>query len=623
MHDQIGVFGWRREHGRTISSVLVVAMLLLLVDNALLAQTGTRVPRVNGLPNHRYPRIGVQQWGGAPAEWYAKYDLVDISIGVNTELARQIKALNPDIIIVPTSDWNAAAHIDNVPEPWALRNSSGQKLNLYFESDFYYDLTNFCPRVNGKRYNEYLPEWLATSGKIDFSVYDGVATDGIWSFPHTANGDIDLDRNGRNDFDEHGETWIENQFLEGINTVLANLRKMLPPNKVILVNSGGFHSWGWDYTNGLMNEDTEGIFGFGWLKGQYDGFMAQAPLPHIVLFQGQPNYNYPFTPKPSKNDFKLMRYLLGFALLGDGYLDFMDVESGEHYYSKYYDEFDLDLGYPTGAAQEIRPGVWARFFDLGAMIMNASGLTQTVTAGELQGQSGYAGPYYAFRGGQEPQHNHGKLFQSVTLWSQETQKDPDNPHLKIMHGDAIILLKKTKEVVTDIIIDNVDSGTSPAAPPAELTGGWRQECDNAGYFYTVRCANWMELWGYAWADRGSGEARATYRPVIGVAGFYEVFEWHGYFGSSPEAEREATNAAYAIRHSQGEKIVTVDQSQNYGRWNSLGTYFFNTGSGNYVSFSNNANGAVMADAVKFVFKGSDPNRDATPPAPPKGVKVSQ
>jgi hypothetical protein len=31
----------------------------------------------------------------------------------------------------------------------------------------------------------------------------------------------------------------------------------------------------------------------------------------------------------------------------------------------------------------------------------------------------------------------------------------------------------------------------------------------------------------------------------------------------------------------------------------------------------------MADAVKFVFKGSDPNRDTTPPAAPKGVKVSQ
>jgi len=603
---------------RNISAVGFSVVIIMILHADLFAQ---RVPRVNGLPNHRYPRIGVQQWGGAPAEWYAKYDLVDISLGTRVDFIREIKAINPDVIVLPTSDWNAAAHLENLPTEWALQNSRGEKLNLYFESDFYYDLTNFCPRVNGKRYNEFLPESL-TDGRIDFSVYDGVATDGIWSYPHSANGDIDLDRNGKNDFDEHGGEWVEKHFLDGINLVLMTLRRRLPPGKVILVNSGGFHNWGWEYTNGLMNEDTEGIYGVPWLKEQYDNFMARAPQPHVILIEGQPSYGYPFTPRPSKNDYKLMRFLLGFTLLGDGYLDFMDEESGEHYYSKYYDEFAVDLGYPTGPGKEIRSGVWTRFFDLGAMIMNGSGSTQTITAADLQSQSGYAGPYYAFRGGQDPQHNNGRLFQAVTLWSKETQKDPGNPHLRIMHGDGIILLKKPKEIVTDIIIDNVDAGTSPAVAAAELTGSWKQECDNAGGFYTVRCANWMELWGYAWADRGSGDSKATYRPVIGVAGFYEVFEWHGYFGNDPEAEREGTDVAYTIKHGQGEKIAPVDQSQNYGRWNTLGTYFFNTGSNGFVSFSNNANGPVIADAIKFVFKGSDPNRDTTAPAPPKGVKVT-
>ena len=63
-------------------------------------------------------------------------------------------------------------------------------------------------------------------------------------------------------------------------------------------------------------------------------------------------------------------------------------------------------------------------------------------------------------------------------------------------------------------------------------------------------------------------------------------------------------------------------SRNYGTWNSLGTYQLATGSTtNYVRISNKANGPVMADAIKFVFKGVSGMSDTTPPSPPGGVEL--
>jgi hypothetical protein len=326
----------------------------------------------------------------------------------------------------------------------------------------------------------------------------------------------------------------------------------------------------------------------------------------------------PFTPNPSKNDFRLMRFLLGCALLGDGYLSFTDVEAGEHYYTKYYDEYDLDLGYPKGPPQEIRPFIWIRFFDLGAMILNAGGAPVTVTEAELRSRNGYDGPYYAFRGGQDPQINNGQQFSSATLFGATTTLGDGN---KVTNGDAVILLKEPKSVVADVVVDNIDGGTSPASQSAELSGAWTSDCDDGGSFYTVRCAEWFDFYGFARAEPGSGEALAVFRPSIGVPGYYEVFEWHGYFGEAPEAVREGTNVPYTIKHANGEKVISLNQAQNWGKWNSLGTYYFASGRNSHVAINNNADGPVMADAVKFVFRDANPNRDTTPPQPPKGVKV--
>ena len=93
-------------------------------------------------------------------------------------------------------------------------------------------------------------------------------------------------------------------------------------------------------------------------------------------------------------------------------------------------------------------------------------------------------------------------------------------------------------------------------------------------------------------------AKAIWTPDIKVAGNYEVFEWHG---DDPNYDH-ASNAALTINYSGGSKTVAVDQQENIGKWNSVGTYKFAKGTKGNIVLTNKANGNVVADAIKLICK---------------------
>lgn len=70
---------------------------------------------------------------------------------------------------------------------------------------------------------------------------------------------------------------------------------------------------------------------------------------------------------------------------------------------------------------------------------------------------------------------------------------------------------------------------------------------------------------------------------------------------------------YLNRHANGEKIILVDQNRNSGRWNSLGRYSFQRGAEASITVSNNANGPVIADAIKLVYLDNTPVSNHTSP----------
>ena len=143
---------------------------------------------------------------------------------------------------------------------------------------------------------------------------------------------------------------------------------------------------------------------------------------------------------------------------------------------------------------------------------------------------------------------------------------------------------KTPEPVKgiEIIIDDEDDEFS-------TEGYWNSATTSDEY-------NDETKWIYYSPD---GDATATFTPKILKAGKYEVYEWHG---ADPQQDH-ATDAPYTINYAGGSKTIKINLDENIGKWNLLGTFRFKAGTSGNVTISNNANGNVVADAIKFVYAG--------------------
>ena len=103
--------------------------------------------------------------------------------------------------------------------------------------------------------------------------------------------------------------------------------------------------------------------------------------------------------------------------------------------------------------------------------------------------------------------------------------------------------------------------------------------------------------GQRYTRAGNGSRTVTWTPDIPVAGEYSVYVWW------VEHSNRVTNAPYTINYDGGSKTIYVNQQENGGKWNYLGTYTFAAGTFWNVMLTNNAGGGqiVDADAVKFEY----------------------
>ncbi|MFC1622712.1 hypothetical protein ACFL1Y_01840 [Patescibacteria group bacterium] len=621
----------------------------------------------DAIKGHDYPRLGIFAWGaGQQVEWWAKFDLI---ISSNPP-AVAIKALNPNAYVFPTNDINAGARVNPYYEAWRVKDSYGNDIRLYGEyGPFFANITDIpeSPVVNGKKYWQAAVERMTNIANRPGM--DGAATDGMWDCPGTwVSPDLDINLDGTNDFDDPGQNTICNWWHEGNHKFIVDWRAN-NPGKYFVRNAGSWYEREWNLMEGMFLEHSWGLASWSWFLDHYQRWMQTAPEPHLMFVDGLQTFKrgccYDTTPvnpeNPATDDFQAMRFLLGATLLGDGYFDFHGVwdEGGEHYVVKYYDEFDVELGWPTQPMQRIYPGaygrgVWVRFFDNGVSIVNATGENVTVSNSDLAGLPGYDGPYYRFQGGQDPIWNNGQLLESLEMEGWFINQTAD-----YLVGDAIILIKEPQSVVADIYVDNNCksrsglctgddySGTSPASKAASYEGN-RWDVARYNNSWVMYEANWMNMYGFTYNNSPHERENAIYRPTIGVAGKYEVFEWHSSADYkvcsnnqvvkcydnraclSPGAcdhaidVSEATNVTHIIENvtpvdtnnlpnncsniSNEQTSCTVNQQANQGQWNSLGKYNFDAGDSAYVKIQTaGANGTVIADAMKFVFLDNQRN----------------
>jgi len=132
-----------------------------------------------------------------------------------------------------------------------------------------------------------------------------------------------------------------------------------------------------------------------------------------------------------------------------------------------------------------------------------------------------------------------------------------------------------------VVVDNDDS------PGVSKTGIWKSSTFEDNYVGS----------DYLHDDNANkGSKSVTFTPDLDTGGDYEVY---AYWNSS---EDRATSVPIDIDYDVGSDTVSVDQTQNGGQYNKLGTYSFTSGTGESVTIRNdNTSDYVIADAVKFVL----------------------
>jgi len=135
--------------------------------------------------------------------------------------------------------------------------------------------------------------------------------------------------------------------------------------------------------------------------------------------------------------------------------------------------------------------------------------------------------------------------------------------------------------LADVIIDNGASGTSS-------TGSWAV---SGGLMPYANDSLWARD-GATYTWQFSGEA----------AGIYRVHAWWSTWPS------RAAAVDARIIHAGGEASLTLDQSQNGGTWNNLGSFLFNGSGSLSITAASGSTLSTSADAVWFEFVSAN-----TPP----------
>lgn len=181
-------------------------------------------------------------------------------------------------------------------------------------------------------------------------------------------------------------------------------------------------------------------------------------------------------------------------------------------------------------------------------------------------------------------------------------------------------------------------------------------CDNHDPCFTSRMSGGQ--WGYIQpASPGvTGRGNSTYAyarhayyshnesatidygrwtPILLLDGVYHVSLWYAHdFPGDPDTESllETNSAHYVVHHADGDSPITVDQSQNYGRWNEVATVRCRAGTDCYVQLNDQTDEPadtrkVWFDAVKFEWAGafdvSRPQPTLTAITPNQAVKNAE
>ena len=548
-----------------------------------------------------YPKINYVTWGGASPTWYAEFDwLVSTTYTIDDEgvLAKQI---NPDLVLSSTRDTNMCPDGWDCPSPWRVKDSAGADVTCY-GTGYLGDTSGHCDDHEGQTYRDYVVQWAAD---LDWGHTDGWNTDCMYETIGWLAA-VDIDGDGDSD------TTDESLWLDGQIATLAEIRAAIGDDKLMTVNAGMLRTFGDQahlYVNGGMSEKFMMWEEWSTFLERYEYYAKNAREPHMTYINNHADAD-PDEGADSKDNFQYMRFGLAATLLWDGYYSYEDNDSpkhNEHWWARYYDEYDVPLGEPLADPVEIRQDVFCRIFEHGAMVLNGAVQDETITEVDLQGAvdsagllwqdvAGDGGHFYRFSGQQAPDFNDGSQFDSITLPGKLVWNDIGREARK---GDGILLVHHPAQpVVAAVIVDTDSYVTSPGAVDAQLQG-FSASCDDSGGFRTgfTYCSDTYPLYRHYRASVGSG-ATATFEVALANGGWYRVLEFH--------PEIDGRDVPHVVTHDGGETTYLVDQSVNAEQWNLLDTVYFTPDQPARVVVSADASGTqVAADAIRFEWVSAE------------------
>ncbi len=316
--------------------------------------------------NPTYPRVALL-WGdydpSLGTSFFSRYDLIITwSLGNFThEIQRTLRALNPDLKILttgylsyggpPMDEWAAITDPSDPHFNWVLRDPSGTVILESYWGHPFYNLTDSSCVAWLVDYNA--TEWRKT--KLRF---DGIYFDRIHDFITHISEDIDADQDGYVD----NPVVLDSLWSLGMEYYLQLLREELP-NEVICGNDTPLHFG--PYINGRLFE-----MGLAYIMDEGGSWMPffeeysawedvhrepynipivcnQAPLELLWRYGLEPwNSIPPDSLEWVKTRYQRMRFGLGTTMLSDGVsvYDFGTTWWGNPWW---YDEYNLDMGYPT------------------------------------------------------------------------------------------------------------------------------------------------------------------------------------------------------------------------------------------------------------------------------------
>jgi hypothetical protein len=347
----------------------------------------------------------------AEATQLAKWDVVVLDMEVQQRSLAQMKKMrqiNPDIILLAyitpqeiKTDLSGGVFrkelASGIKSSWYLTNSGGSQLSWWPGTA----LLNVTDSVG---WRSYLVDFVVKKFS-DSGVWDGVFYDNAWDgITYHAGSDVDLNRDGKKD-----TTAIADGAWRAGMVALYNETKARVPKDFVIVGNGSTALYA-GTLNGQMMENFVG--GDAWTPTMktYALWDQKHKDPQVNIVNANT-----LNKGGGETAYKQMRFGLGSTLLLDGYYSF-DYGDTNHGQTWWYDEYDVDLGDPTGNAtsptgqKTFASGVWQREFTQGIALVNSGKQSSKVTL---------PGEYEKIRGMQDKAVNDGSIVSSVTVPAQD------------------------------------------------------------------------------------------------------------------------------------------------------------------------------------------------------------